>query len=513
MTKTVLLNFILLSFLHSLEFKVSSYNVENLFDMRYDSTEYKEYIPHSKYWNQKAYLSKLRNISQVINDLDSDIIALQEIESKYALLDLQKRTDYKYSRFIKNNDAAVGLAIMSRFPIKSHSRIKVNYLDKYSRDILKAVVLIQNKPLIIYVNHWRSKKAKESKRIEYASVLKKDIDLTTKKNEDYIILGDLNSNYNEYETFKYDKKLNDTYGITAINQLLNTTQKGNYVDKKLLFNSTKRVHYNLWLELDNNNRYSSIFRSTPNTPDNIIISKGLIDNYNISYVDKSFNKFNKKYLYKKKNIYRWNKYTNSGYSDHLPIYATFSTTKQPDISFEEKTSNNSKNTISQLYKIQKLNQNIQINNAIVLYTTNNIAIIKQHNNRAIMIYNPRHGLQEGYTYDINVHSVDTYNMLKEIKDFSIIKKHDYVKNFKKYYLNGNKIDLFDPNYQNEIVTNLSGIYKKGYLLLNKNRKIKLYFKDKSLIPSENKSIKIKRVHLSVYKSKIQLTVYSKNDIY
>ncbi|MEA3353811.1 MAG: endonuclease/exonuclease/phosphatase family protein [Campylobacterota bacterium] len=512
MIKAILPLLICFSFLHSLEFKVASYNVENLFDMKYDGSEYKEYIPHGKYWNKKSYLAKLNNISKVINELNSDILALQEVESKKALLDLMKKTNYTYYRFVKNRSSAVGLAVLSKFPIKYHTRIKINTIDKYSRDILKTVILVQNKPLIIYTNHWRSKKAKESKRIEYASSLIKDIDLTTKKNEDYIILGDLNSNYNEFETFKYDRKLNDTYGITAINQLLNTTINGNFVSKSLLLKSKKRVHYNLWLELEKSNRYSSIFRSTPNTPDNMIISRGLLDNKNISYINKSFNKFDKQYLYRKNNIYRWNKFKSHGYSDHLPIYAIFTTNITTNKSYKEKTTATN-NTISQLYKIQTLNKDIQINNVIVLYTTDKIAVIKQSNDRAIMIYNPSHGLKEGFIYDINVHQIDTFNRLKEIKEFSIISKNRYDPKFNRYYLDGNKIDLFDQNYQNEIVTNLSGIYKKGYLYLNKNKKIKLYFKEKSLIPKHTQSIKIKRAHLSVYKSKIQLTVYSKDDIY
>ena len=79
----------------------------------------------------------------------------------------------------------------------------MNKSNKYSRDILKVKLLVNNKPLIIYVNHWRSKRAAESKRIKYALALKRDID--KQKNNDYIILGDLNSNYNEYQTFQYDK--------------------------------------------------------------------------------------------------------------------------------------------------------------------------------------------------------------------------------------------------------------------------------------------------------------------
>jgi len=65
---------------YSLDFKVASYNVENFFDLHYDKTEYKEYIPHSKTWNKISYNNKLKNITKVIYDLDADILALQEVE-------------------------------------------------------------------------------------------------------------------------------------------------------------------------------------------------------------------------------------------------------------------------------------------------------------------------------------------------------------------------------------------------------------------------------------------------
>jgi hypothetical protein len=40
---------------------------------------------------------------------------------------------------------------------------------------------------------------------------------------DYILLGDFNSNYDEFKTIYSNKKLNDTQGLTGINQVLNTT--------------------------------------------------------------------------------------------------------------------------------------------------------------------------------------------------------------------------------------------------------------------------------------------------
>mgnify|MGYP000576370030 FL=1 len=88
-------------------FTIASYNVENLFDLQYNGSEYKEYIPNtSSLWNKKNYLIKLKNISRVINDLNADVLVLQEIESLNVLLSLKRKTHYKYHSFIKQKNKA-----------------------------------------------------------------------------------------------------------------------------------------------------------------------------------------------------------------------------------------------------------------------------------------------------------------------------------------------------------------------------------------------------------------------
>ena len=513
--KKIFLLIILLQclFLNAKTFTVASYNVENLFDLKFDGTEYKRYIPNTKYWNKESFLNKLNNISKTINHLDASIIALQEIESKRALESLKKQTQYKYSVFIKNKKASVGLAILSKYPIAKHKRIIVDKNDKYSRDILKATIYIQNKPLIIYVNHWRSKRAKESKRIIYASALQKDIKKLT-KNTDYIVLGDLNSNYDEYQTFKYEKKLNDTYGITGINQILNTTIDENFVTKENILKYNKLVHYNLWLELKEKNRFSSKFKNYNNTPDNILLSRGLFDKYNLSYIDNSFKVFKPSYLYKYNKIKRWNQYKKNGYSDHLPIYAQFSTNKQKKNKIIDILTK--KNNISYLYKIEQV-KNYKLKDVTVIYQRDNIAIIKHSNDiksKAILIYKPSKELKLGFTYDIIVNKIEKYNGLKEIKELSKIKKLRYIKNYKDSYLDAKNIDLHERKYQNNIVKNLKGVYKKGYLYYSKNdkkEKIKVYFKKAIKKPEDGKKITISSGHISIYKSKVQIVLYSTND--
>ncbi len=497
---------------NALNFTVASYNVENLFDLESDGTEYKEYKPNSKYWKQKNLSIKLNNISKTIKDLDADIIALQEIESNKALELLHKKLpSYKYSYFLKNRSSSIGVGVLSRYKIIRTSKILIDKFDRYARPILETTFSIDNKKFTIYNNHWRSKRAGENTRIKYAMALKNHIfDLNTDK--DYILLGDFNSDYNEWLTFKSQRKLNNTYGITGINHILNTTIDNKIVTKDLISDFSQRVHYNLWLELEKKNRFSTIFRNQKGTPDNILVSPALFDNYNISYVNNSFKVFKPKYLYSNNKINRWKK--TKGYSDHLPIVATFSTTKQTDNlskKVKEITS-----TIQYLYDVEHISEPINIKNLIVIYSFNKGSILKQKNGRAIYAYRYTDDLIIGNQYNVTIDKLQLYNGLLEIKELSNIKQINSYSNYKDLYLDASKINIFDVKYTNDIITNLIGVYKKRYLHFitnqGKNHKIRLYLPKRFNYIKENDNITIISGHLSIYKGQIQIDIHKKSDI-
>lgn len=510
---TLLIFFVSTLLVDAKDFTVASYNVENLFDLQKDGTEYQEYTPNTKVWNQQILQKKLLNIQQVLKDLDADIVALQEIESQKALENLLGfLPSYKYYSFTKKKTSSVGVALISRYPIIKSESIEVDKYDERARDILKSYLKVDKEEFIIYINHWRSKRAAESKRVVYAMALKKDLE-KLKKDQDYIILGDLNSNYNEYHTFKFDKKLNDTLGITGINQILNTTLKQNFIKKSTIFTHLEKVHYNLWLELKGRRRFSSIYRGEKITPDNIIIPSSLFDTKGISYIDKSFHVFKKEYLFRKNSLNRWNIYKAKGYSDHLPIIAKFSTKKQ-DFNFVVKQQ---LHTIDTLYLLEQVN-NFDIDDLVVIYKTNKVAIVTHRDQklcqRAIMIYNPPKNLEVGGVYNFTVDALEVYNGLKEIKSVSNIKKIKELKEYKDYYKDGIGTDLFSEENQNFIVTNLEGIYKKGYLHFTQNNKIKkirVYFKQDIKRPKNGDRLSIISGHLGVYKSKIQIILYGTKD--
>lgn len=473
--KTLLVLLFLTIFISAKEFTVGSFNVKNLFDMRYDGTEYKEFIPKTKLWNKAKYAKKLKDISRVIKKSNIDIVGLQEIESHTAMRDLKKLLPrYRHYKFIKTPRASIGIGIVSKYPIVDIQKIDIKKGFAY-RAIMRATVRVDGKKLVIFVNHWSSKRSPESNRIKYAKALVKAI---KKEKNDYIIIGDLNSNYNENLTLLHDKKLNNTRGKTGINNILQSSK------------SKQIGHFNPWFELDSYSRYSFKFRGNKQTPDHILISPYLFDNKNISYMTNSFSTI-----------------ANKGLSDHHMIYAKFttSTLKKEIVKVKNHTYG-----ISKLYKLEKLSTPFIVKDAVVLYRYKNSAIIKDKT-RAIFLYRCAKGLKVGHSYDIGIDKIKSYFSLKEVTKISNIREKSKAYEYKKLFLDATKVDIFKEKYQNEIVTNLIGIYKRGHLHLSNGKKIKIYTRNKKLLPKKGSEIEIVRGHLASYKDTPQIFLHSKKD--
>ena len=317
-------------------FTLASYNVQNLFDLKKSGLEYTDYIPNTKAkWNKKNYKTKILHLSNTIHDLNPDIIALQEIESDYALKDLQYvllylESSYPYRAITTCKETTVHTAILSKFPITKQNEIIVNPDDRI-RSILDITLDIEGKDFRVFVNHWKSKRGSESKRIPYGKALSTLIKKIP-SDRDYVIVGDLNSNYNEYRTFKKSQKFNDTKGITAINHFLQTIDNDRMNSFSYFKKSSKKLHYNLWMELEYKYRWSYLYRGRNNSLDHIIIPQSLTDGLGVEYLKSSFQRFMPEYLVKKRKIFRWKfskrggikHHIGKGYSDHIPIIAKFS---------------------------------------------------------------------------------------------------------------------------------------------------------------------------------------------
>jgi predicted extracellular nuclease len=322
----------LLSILHGeTTLKIASYNVENLFDLQKSGYEYVEYIPNTKAnWNDKTYKVKLKNIAKVIKEINADIIGLEEIESLQALKDLrftlkQNGLYYQYYKIADYKNTTTKVALLSKIPFVYTNEIAVQASYKF-RNILEAKFKINNQELFILVNHWKSKSGPESMRIISAKkVLKRTYELGTDKS--IILLGDFNSHYEENILFKRNRKHNDTNGVTGINDILATKE---YKQNASKTHPKQGEYYNLWYDTDIENRYSYIYKRKKEALDNILVSPSLLDDKGIHYKHSSIRSFKPPYLFKGKNIYRWQStkkkptvHKAKGFSDHLPVIAEF----------------------------------------------------------------------------------------------------------------------------------------------------------------------------------------------
>jgi predicted extracellular nuclease len=309
---------------------IATYNVENLFDLKKSGFEYEEYIPNTtSEWNQKNYEKKLKNISKVIRDINPDIIALQEIESYEAFIDLknQLKRDGLYYRYFALADAkntTVKVGVFSKYKIIYKKEISINATFKY-RNILETKIDVEGNDLYLFTNHWKSKAGKESERILSAKKLYQRIEeIGFDKN--IILAGDFNSDYEENK--KIDKNHNDTNSRTGINDVLQTKALSSSADSIL---PLKGYLYNLWYDTDIDKRYSYTYKKRKEAIDSIIITPALISNKNFYYSGKTITNCEQEYLMNGNQTYRWQlskrkpyKHLGKGYSDHLPILAKFS---------------------------------------------------------------------------------------------------------------------------------------------------------------------------------------------
>lgn len=497
-------------FLAAEPFKVATYNVENLFDSVYQGSEYKEYVPGHHNWNANTAQIKLNHTAEVICDLDADIIGLQEIENQNVLEQLQKRLEevgcpYPYTAITHKAQATIQVALLSKFPVRKPNELIVKD-DPKVRNILEVELEVHGKPLIVFVNHWKSKSngGYESKRVAYASLLKKRL-LSLHEDSDYLIIGDLNSDYDAFMTL--DERIDDAHGYTAINHELSTLSNDHLLQKSQMPKAPIGSHFNPWQELSLSKRWSHQYFQSKNTLDHLLLPKSMFDGKGIDYIDNSFNVFKTSYLIGKKGrINRWQyrkgKHGAKGYSDHLPVFALFDTKpfKANNDAFQETPL--MEKDIEFFYTLKDAQKEFVIKNAVVLMKRNQSAIIKQSpQGRGIYLYRCAGSLQQGHRYDLVVGDITEYQGLKEIRYIQKLKDKGRVDTRAFFTAN----DLV----QNQVLSGITGIYHGKRFEFN-GKSFPIHFKNKQDIPPLGSKLRLHYVHLGYYKQ-LQLVVYSKKD--
>ena len=191
------------------------WNVQTFFDGSDDGIEYRDFR-NSAGWNEDLYLTRLERLCRFIKTNEADIYVFTEVENEKIVYDISnflseqslqpsKRLDY--AAFCKNEDSAIGCAVISRYPL---SDIKQHSLDIRTenskmpsmRPIMELTVDTGNKSLTLFVNHWKSKyggaKKTEVWRNAQESLLSELIKKRLENDCAIIACGDFNRDITEF---------------------------------------------------------------------------------------------------------------------------------------------------------------------------------------------------------------------------------------------------------------------------------------------------------------------------
>lgn len=319
--------------IHSSEVKITFYNVENLFDLRSDGSEYPLYTPNMHNWGISTVRKKISNISFVLHNLNADILGLAEVENKNSLSLLLRKHNlgsrYPYTTFAKSANSANGLAMLSSYPIISKKEHQVEYSGSFhSRPILECHIRLPLDTLVLFLCHWPSRKHPEYRRVETARKLLSLVE-TLPACTPYIIMGDLNSNFNQIE-YTPDE-------APAIQTVFNT---GTFEQARFIPNfpscitGTDNTYYNPWSR-HSGVPFSYIYKGEKETIDHFLLPYSVVYGNTYTYLPQSFTvETLQGTLLRKGKPHRWQIIQTSkgpihkgeGFSDHLPISITLSDT-------------------------------------------------------------------------------------------------------------------------------------------------------------------------------------------
>lgn len=321
------------------QYRIVSYNVENLFDYKNDSTTNDdEFTPQGqRAWNYEKYQKKLSRISKVIAAIGEGqppfAIGLCEIENEKVLTDLTrysplKMLNYQFVHFESPDRRGIDTGLLYQrtlfrpFHSEPIAVLFKNYPNSTTRDILYVAGLFcGTDTLHIFVCHFPSRLGgelqSESKRCDAATTLKAKTDSisTSSPNAKIVIMGD----FNDYPNNK------------SMSEILKARmpKEGEIIPSEL-YNLTKRLD-------ENPNIGTHKHQAEWGILDQIIVSGALLVTENgLSTTPISAKIFSadfllendEKYLNKKPfRTYVGFKY-NDGFSDHLPIFLDLNFTKK-----------------------------------------------------------------------------------------------------------------------------------------------------------------------------------------
>lgn len=322
-----------------LEFSFGFWNLENLFDTIDDPNNPgdDEFLPDRE-WDEARYQRKLEHLGRAIEALDSDILAVCEVENRRVLEDLislpaLEKSGYQIAHLDTPDSRGIDLALLARGPCQISGQTILHDIDlgegnRPTRGILEVPLEIQGIQLTVLVNHWPSRYGGKEKtdplRRIAAQVAREIVNekmsavASTGTEAEILLLGDFNDD--PFSTSVKDVLLavREKRAVTHPSNLMSSNP--NKVSPRLLNPSWS------FLSVPDHGTYYYWNDWTWNVFDQAILSPGLLDNQGLTYVDGSLEVHAPEFLRDtQKNAYRPKRFRKfrgqwvEGFSDHFAI--------------------------------------------------------------------------------------------------------------------------------------------------------------------------------------------------
>ena len=278
--------------------------------------------------DSKVYKQKLANLSKVVSEMGVNVtpdglalLGIAEVEKRSVLEDFVKQQaikdrDYQIIHHNSMDFRGIDVALIYQpkyfepihYKVLQTKLYNPNGVRKFTRDVLWVEGYLNREKVHVLVNHWPSRSGGEQvtveKRKAAATVCKGLIDSLRNEDPDakIIIMGDMN----DHPT---DPSIKD------ILRAVDKTEK-----------MTKSTVYNPFIEKYKKGNGSNAWRDSWGLFDQIMVSKGFVDQKQKGFLFYKAEIFNKSYMIQKTGQYRGYPYRSfisgrfsGGYSDHFPV--------------------------------------------------------------------------------------------------------------------------------------------------------------------------------------------------
>lgn len=286
---------------------ITNWNLQTFFDGNNDGVEYDQFRKSKEMWNEDYYEERLIRLCKLIEEINSDVFVMEEIENEKILYDISNRLShnawnkkkmYNYAAFGKEKGNSIGCAVISKHEITD---IKFHALDVRTenesapqmRSVMQVDFNAGDRNLCMFVNHWKSKSGGEEQsekwRLWQENILAREF-------------AESSQSVLSFATGDFNKDILD-FNRTVENEILFT---GIGEKENMMFQL-----YSPWNE-QNTDEGSYFFRGKWEKIDHFFFAdKNCFEDFTVEK--------NEKIIKPDGTPARYEIYNHMGYSDHLPI--------------------------------------------------------------------------------------------------------------------------------------------------------------------------------------------------